>query len=82
MGFIDITLLLLSYKTVKVCKEDALKRIKDHPFVGLMLDERLNIAVQKKLVQFFNTGPPRLPLIWLAMEKLLLASTIFSIFSC
>ena len=71
MGFIDITLLLLSYKTVKVCKEDALKRIKDHPFVGLMLDERLNIhvAVQKKLVQFFNTGPPRLPHIWLAMEK-------------
>ena len=71
MGFIDINLLLLSYKTVfsEVCKEDALKRIKDRPFVGLMLDERLDIAVQKKLVLFFNTGPSRLPLIWLAMKK-------------
>ena len=53
----------------EVCKEDALKRIKDCPFVGLMLDERLDIAVQKKLVLFFNTRPSRLPLIWLAMKK-------------
>ena len=35
-------------------KEDALKRIKDSPFVGLMLDERLDITVQKTLVLFFK----------------------------
>lgn len=38
----------------EVCKEDALKRIKASPFVGLMLDESLDIAVQKKLVLFFK----------------------------
>ena len=38
----------------EVCKEDALKRIKATPFVGLMLDESLDIAVQKKLVLFFK----------------------------
>jgi len=38
----------------KVCKEDAVKRIQKSPYVGLMLDESLDIAVQKKLVLFFK----------------------------
>lgn len=38
----------------KVCKEDALKRIEKSPYVGRMLDESLDIVVQKKLVLFFN----------------------------
>ena len=38
----------------EVCKEDALKRIQKSPYVGLMLDESLDIAVQKKLVLFFK----------------------------
>lgn len=38
----------------KVCKEDAVKRIQKSPYVGLMLDESLDIAIQKKLVLFFK----------------------------
>ena len=38
----------------EVCIEDALKRIKHSPLVDLMLDESIDIAVQKKLVLFFN----------------------------
>lgn len=38
----------------KVCKEDAVKRIQKSPYVGLMLDESLDIAVQKKSVLFFK----------------------------
>ena len=37
----------------EVCK-DALKRIRSSPFVGLMLDESLDIAIQKMLVLFFK----------------------------
>ena len=38
-----------------VCRERILNRIKDSPFIGLMLDESLDIAVQKKLVLYCKT---------------------------
>lgn len=52
--FIDITIAAeLQTCISKVCK-DELKRIQKSPYVGLMLDESLDIAVQKKLVLFFK----------------------------
>lgn len=38
----------------KVCTARIIQRLKDSSFVGLMLDESLDIAVQKKLVIFFK----------------------------
>ena len=35
-----------------VCKDRIMRRIKDSPFIGIMVDESLDVAVQKKLVLY------------------------------
>ena len=47
----------------QVCKDEAVKRLGESVFVGIMLDESLDIAVQKKLVVVFKlvvNGKPQM----------------------
>ena len=44
----------LQTAAAKVCKDRIKNPIQDSPFVGIMLDESLDISVQKKLVVYLK----------------------------